>query len=537
MGEEKKYGAFPLPRMQPKEAAARPAAGKPNESGEEFALVDIEGPAEAAQGVPLPQKIAKREPDPVRARFIAMRRMAGGDSPLRGEERLFCRQAKFMEGFEDSWEGSAPFEMRCPTYQAMGYEQLRAYFTWRAKARKGEMPPASASYAYLYAYETLSLCGVQGPEGALKELLRVWDAFRGVEGLERHMAAWTKDFHIYYGAGRPFADFAIERGIASLYPENFLSDLSDPLQTWNSLGKGSYDVEKSQFFAQGNRQRMGECFASVLKGLMALCREKGMALESLALYTLRKDVDWKPFARAVFCPKGQEGPDREVFLPGGEAYRLEGGQWKADILLPYAGQKELCGHITKKTEECLRKACGHKRKITASTSGLSQAREKYRGMGLALEEMDRAIEQAVQGYWAGLGRIVVTLDEERLERIRRDALSTQGKLAVPDEGNAASAPLPAPCAFSPSKEGPRDAWADFRSALAPLELGALEAAFGGEEAFCAYAQEAGALMEALADAINEKAADFVGDSVLQVGEGGARIYGEYAESIQRIMGV
>lgn len=42
-----------------------------------------------------------------------------------------------MEDFEDDYDGDAPFSMYYPCYQMMGYEQLRTYFSWRSKVRKG----------------------------------------------------------------------------------------------------------------------------------------------------------------------------------------------------------------------------------------------------------------------------------------------------------------------------------------------------------------------------------------------------------------
>lgn len=110
---------------------------------QDFAEIYVEDPKGAERGgtilggIPVPQVPA----DQKRERFIKMRRLARvpqnagylSGSRDRLQAVLFYKQAKFMENFEDDYEGNAPFSMYFPNYQMMSYEQLRTYFTWRSR--------------------------------------------------------------------------------------------------------------------------------------------------------------------------------------------------------------------------------------------------------------------------------------------------------------------------------------------------------------------------------------------------------------------
>lgn len=83
-----------------------------------------------------------------------------------------------MKDFEDDYEEAVAYKEYFPYYQMMGYRQLRTYFTWRARVRKGEVEKTSLSYAFLYLYELLNNIGVSDPQEGLDKLLFFWQEFR-----------------------------------------------------------------------------------------------------------------------------------------------------------------------------------------------------------------------------------------------------------------------------------------------------------------------------------------------------------------------
>ena len=121
--------------------------------------------------------------DEVRERFNQMRDIARKnqylyyensrfyDRKIRQENaRIFYEQGMFMKDFEDHYEKEVPFSSYFPSYQAMGYDQLRTYFTWRTRVRQGEIRETSLSYAFLYLYELLNQIGVSDPRDGLEKL-------------------------------------------------------------------------------------------------------------------------------------------------------------------------------------------------------------------------------------------------------------------------------------------------------------------------------------------------------------------------------
>ena len=119
-----------------------------------------------------PEKIAAPKKDEIRERFTEMRDIARAQRGVYDISRFFDRRAQnvdasifykqgmFMKDFADSYEKSVPYSQYFPSYQMMGYEQLRTYFTWRAEVRKGNVADTSLSYAFLYIYELLGNIGV-----------------------------------------------------------------------------------------------------------------------------------------------------------------------------------------------------------------------------------------------------------------------------------------------------------------------------------------------------------------------------------------
>ncbi len=77
---------------------------------------------------------------------------------------------------------------------------------------------------------------------------------------------------------------------------------------------------------------------------------------------------------------------------------------------------------------------------------------------------------------------------------------------------------------------PADEWDALGAALAPLELAALRHVLHGGD-MESFARENGVMPEVLAEGINEKAADAVGDSVL---DDGLMIYEDYAERLREM---
>ena len=79
-----------------------------------------------------------------------------------------------------------------------------------------------------------------------------------------------------------------------------------------------------------------------------------------------------------------------------------------------------------------------------------------------------------------------------------------------------------------------DGWKALKTALTDIERKALSIALHGNTSIKALADENNIMLEVLADSINEKAADYIGDSILELDDE-MIIYDEYRDDIVKIL--
>lgn len=495
------------------------------------------------------------------------------DSRVQQENaRIFYRQAQFMEDFEDQYGESVACSAYYPNYQMMGYGQLRTYFTWRSHVRRGNIADTSLSYAFLYIYELLNNIGVSGPAEGLERLMSFWEAFRIYHRtLDRYMPGWLKDYHIYYELPGTFAEFVSENDLGAYYP-----NLSDPGDTFPLLcALSRYDVRKSAFYTPERRPLIEDCLRFVFAGLEQTLAEKQICLRELLFYPSGNMTAWLPFKGALFYPHVHQR-DRQIVLSEKEIYRCSQNLWTFSAVITADSGKRLMGYVTKQTEAVLRKLSGYPHRLSADPGMLSPATaDLLRGAGITPEAV---ITDAVAAFYREATKTVVRVDPAALEKIRREALDTQEKLIVPEAetpetasvpvsvpGAPAAAPAPpdaAPPDAAPPDAAPSDAawpdaawpdaappvpapsdaappdplasdpWTDLREALSGTESAALSAALLGEAAFRAFADGHGVMPEVLADGINEKAMDLMGDSLL---DNEFAFYEDYLEQVKEMV--
>ena len=457
----------------------------------------------------------------------------------RNNPETFYRKAKQLENKDGDYEGDAPFFMYYPSYQYMGSEQLKTYLTWRTRARAGDIRQTSLSYVYLYLYELLACVGVAGPAEGLNQLMFVWTHYRAYDlSLNRNLPRWLKDFHVYYQLPHSFADFVKAHGLHGYYPASFLfsDEVESRFELWNKLS--SYDVTKSRFFSDDDNQELyRDCLMAVLAGISNLCIRHGKSIESLFSFSTNSWFNWFPFSGALFYDWLPQ-LDRTVELPGGEAYRCTNRQWKSNTYVHMTNRKDIIGYILKKTEVCLRQHTRYRYQISAKRGYFVYDLMRAE---IPIEELDQVIEQSVADYFRDRNRIVVTVDPGSLVRIRDDALGIQKRLTVPEDGMpslltpAATIPTPPSPTISATDNDQED-WAVLRDALNQTERDALSLILRNSplSAIKALADASGMMLEVLIDDINEKALDFVGDTILMTDDS-IEVYPEYATKVAELM--
>ena len=122
---------------------------------------------------PRPTQPAERIPSLIRA-ARSLENTAG--SGWQSRESVFLKQAKLLVHYEDDYDYRDSVVRYYPTYQSLTDPELRGYFSWRTKLRKGDVCKTSLSYAFLYIYELINQIGVSDPMDGYQKLTDFRDA-------------------------------------------------------------------------------------------------------------------------------------------------------------------------------------------------------------------------------------------------------------------------------------------------------------------------------------------------------------------------
>lgn len=506
-----------------------------------FVEIEIVSSEVAKQG----QKITPLVRDPIREKFYDMRSLAASNPDTWHDSKLFYRQGKFMEDFVDDYDKVAPVSMYSPTYQRLGYDQLRTYFTWRSKVRHGQLLPVPQSYLFLYIYELINGIGVSDSADGLDKLMHLWDACRGHSTvLDESIAAWLKDYHVYYELPHNFAEFIQTRGLQDYYRKTFLFDFDPETTLENWAGTAGYDLTEFCTGEHRGLMRTGLFHAVVAMQKYFENRDESM----INFFYFDSPKVWWPFDDAVFNPTGSP-TTRVVRISASEVYRCKNGRWDTSEMTPYAFTHNLIGYFIMVMESALRNLVGFKGKAIKGVARYKNTASVFPGMTV-IGELTRLIESVAKKVYQDATRVVVAVDTHNLTRIREEAEVTQEKLIVEEVSQPYySGAEVTPCHFGevfdpesscnglqdmPIAVTTNDIWATFKNSLSTVELEALQITLSNPDDIKIFANDNNIMLEILADGINEKAMDAVGDNILELADTMV-IYEDYISEIEGLL--
>ncbi len=435
--------------------------------------------------------------------------------------RNFYIQAKLMEDYEDDapWEGE--FRRYFATYRDLRVDQLRGYFTWRTGVRRGVYKPVCASFAYIYIYELLNGVGADSPEESLKklgELERYFiDAGLGDRNMKKNLRRWMFEFAVVKGLDPAAARSLDDPKAVSL--DQALSVLKAP------EGKSGKEVFDALVLA-GAENLSG---SSVMKkkpeeGQMLFAKvwteaSKAFSTEKKDFFTLcfgpKGYVRWHPLDNAVYLEQNRR--DRDYALDPCRSYSVRDGLWAEHSVRPQNCDLSLFEGFLREADRKLRLylKTGRPLKERASDSWASPL-------------IDRVIgEYEKEKAEAAKPRIAISFSS--LDRIREDALATQGSLLteedrmeieeMPAESYAKD---PAPCSYAAVN-------------LSPEMLEVLRLVLAGSSPG-SFLRQNHMLAEIAADTINEALFDEIGDTVLICEGEELALIDDYREEILRMLG-
>jgi len=535
-----------------------------------FVEIEIESSEVAMQG----QKITPLVRDPIREKFYDMRSLAPNNPNTWHDAKLFYRQGKFMEDFTDDYDQIAPLSMYASTYQRLGYEQLRTYFTWRTKMQDGEFRDVPVSYLFLHIYELLNNIGAHDPAHGLVKLVRLWDAYRGQsKNLDESIATWLKDYHVYHELPHSFLEFVTKHSLRDLYRKTFLFDFDPETTLENWAGIAEYDM--SAFCTGEHRElmRTGFYHAAVAMQKHFESRSEGM----VDFFYFESPKIWWPFDDAIFHPTLSQ-TNRVVSISASEVYRYENGRWHTRDLTPYGFTNNSMGYFIMVMETALRDLVGFKGKAIKGAARYKNAMSMFSKMTI-VDELTHLFESVAKEVYRDATRIVVTVDTQNLSRIREEAEVTQEKLIVDENASqlchsgldpesscnslqtklttiSINEACPTDFILKIAGQARNDGggndgggsndrdvgndvqiagnpWSTFKNSLTATELEALQISLSNPNDIKTFASTNNIMLEILADGINEKAMDTIGDNILELSDT-MEIYEDYISEIKEL---
>lgn len=471
------------------------------------------------------------------------------------QTELFVRQAKFMEGWEDDFPYKGSFKRYYPTYSMMNDQQLRGYFTWRTKVRAGVIEESSLSFAYVYVYELLNGIGAESPQDSFDKLYAFWqDSRKMFIGLDAYVPTWLRDLAIFHGLSSTlferFVDLSFEKALIALkhfekqsaQKEAAAIDSCSVGDLWPALcALSDYGPKESPFLAQ-NSETAAEISAEVIACLsMHYARKRKKGLTETWFGTPQVSEHCM-FPSAVF-EGAQSHEDCRYDVNEVHSYICKDGRWYAMRRYRNIRANTELGLIMRAIERSLRggEVAGlgstgstlPKYQLSIVKEATEHAHLRAARAAKAKVEIDRASLGGIRRAAAGTRERLLT-DEERFGE--PDAADPpypsdeHGSLAIPASGSPSNSPEFSPGSTCFPQETVSSEAGDVPYGLSDQELKLLRSLVEGDHPDMPNG-------DLLADSINEKMFELLGDTALEFSDDGLRVVDEYRLDLEKVVGV
>lgn len=417
-------------------------------------------------------------------------------------ESIFLKQAKLLVNYEDDYAFEGSVVRYYPTYQALTDQELRGYFSWRTKLRKGNVQKASLSFAFLYIYELINQVGVANPLDGYQKLKAFRDAYGQLdEGILSYLGKWMTDYVVYYELDANLLgdspQVIYDRSITVL---DLVQEQDDAKVMYALKQLAPKWLSRSKFYG-ANQSDCDTVIVRVLRKVSdhyAKHTKKTMVEQyfgKLGQFQVRL------FDTAVFCNPLKKR-SCEFAVDERCVYRCHNGLW---TVTKHAGPMKPSGKLEdllKTIDAVMREEYAYKHPV------------KYGTETKWLIKLIREEAQALLAEKKAAEAKKITIDYSQLAKIRQEAAITQDKLTVEED-------LEEPEGFEPAQEViPEPAKVTETVSSVPEEECPLSGPeyrllqcliYGGS---ISWVQSEGYMMSVLVDGINEKLYDTFMDSVL-----------------------
>lgn len=497
------------------------------------------------------------------------------------ENQLFVEQALLAASYEDDFEFHGTVQRYFPTYRGLTDQQLRGYFAWRTKARRGNLEKTLLSFAFLHLYELVNSIGPEGavpPEQGLRNLESFCQAYAKLDERIWHYAReWCRDYAIYHGlredAERLFYEAsgkvgrAHDEALAALqsFEEQAAQESETPVDSlipdarlFDALAAlSSYRIDQSRMLRE-DEEALRSVVCGMWRSLSAYYRAQRKHSLFESLFGVRSAMSHAMFRSAVFLPQGKR-PDAIMEIGPITRFICANGRWRCERLYHVTDRSRKLGALLKAVDDRLRERLGVEPRLKDVSAPKYVMRIIDKQVDAVLEER-KAQAEAEERARLEAKRRRVSIDFSKLSGIRAEAALSCEALLV-DEERAEAEPTPtvtreeavevaeiqvepsapphakkAPPSFEVESDGQHSPAAP-TSPFSPAETAYLRCLLSGAEAAerKAVLANAGVSEPMMMDAINEKALDEIGDVILEEGDNGPEILEDYLEDVRGIV--
>ena len=442
-------------------------------------------------------------------------------SSFRFYER-FCATAERMFSVKGRECQSVPFFSYMPQYDQMNRAQLSWYLYWRDNARAGVYLPTDYSYIFLYLFEIINLPKQIPPIEGQRALCEIWKSYRSTYPLlNRYLADWICDYSLIHQLPPPTDALSNDLRLiteSSSFREFYTAPAGDDVShdaDVYMLFCSNYDYRKSKAYRANDEQKkmMDKHIPRAFSAVLRMLEQKQIAFSTTKMQkaTLSRDT----FIGAL-CSADMKRRIEVDYCSFTRSHEL----------------RFLITDILKYSENKLRAHFGAKSKLTiyGLPDEIKAVLDEY--FMQALPSHKSSVFQQVQrpDYEALYDLPTTELSPEHAAEIERSSWSvTEQLIEAFEDGTPIAEPeiqMPQQPAESSAQD---DDWTDalqpYREFLAAVcDRNAIKQRD--------IARSHGMLIDALAERINEAAAETFGDIILQEGDGGYVLIEDYAQDIR-----
>lgn len=440
--------------------------------------------------------------------------------PSQGRFKNFYIQGKFMADYEDNCDKFFAFKRFYPTYHDMTVGQLRSYFTWRTKLRKGEYHRTSTSYAYVYVYELLNNIGIGSPEEGYEKLVAFNQNYiqKFDLGMQPYVDDWLKDYVLYYDLGKDKiktyfqSEIEQDHDYAILHaPEKHSADELARV----FAGKTSY--WNSSKAIQNNLKLFTQILKYVWCELLD-AKKYGIAYYS-TFVAQTKTVERPVFKNAVFYRKSKK--NTTIKIDAARRYAYQNGWWFISLEEPVKRQKTNLNIFLHELDRLVRAQFKLSRQIKPRFIDQAVLKAIEQGIELYKKNQEQAkIDQ-------------VKIDFSDLDKIRANASITRDSLLTDEEKELEQEEEQTEKTAN-EETTTKDVSTTNDYDLTKDELFLLLALLKNEQ-WQDYVKKHHLMPSILADSINEKLFDEIGDNVIEFDENDQpQIIADYQEDLKEM---